>query len=66
MSAENACPHCGCPLDATHAQLASTEVIESLSREVQHLRETVARLRGAGGARSDPTAVTASVRPYRH
>lgn len=46
------CPHCGCPLLATPDALRvpgiDTDAVELLTREIEHLRATVARLRGAG------------------
>jgi hypothetical protein len=44
MNENNECPRCGYP--------ASSQLVESLTREVNALRETVARLRGASSARS--------------
>lgn len=50
MSHELNCPHCGCPLLATPEALHVPDVdtVELLTREIEHLRATVARLRGAG------------------
>lgn len=50
MSQELNCPHCGCPLLATPEVLRVPDVdtVELLNREIEHLRATVARLRGAG------------------
>lgn len=44
------CPHCGCPLLASQdtVQVPEVEAVELLHREIEHLRATVARLRGAG------------------
>ena len=44
------CPHCGCPLLATQdsVRVPETDAVELLHREIEHLRATVARLRGAG------------------
>jgi hypothetical protein len=44
------CPHCGCPLLATQdsVRVPEVEAVELLHREIEHLRATVARLRGAG------------------
>lgn len=53
MSQELNCPHCGCPLLATNEVLRVPDVdtVELLNREIEHLRATVARLRGAGAGR---------------
>lgn len=50
MPQELNCPHCGCPLLATpdSARVPDVGTVELLTREVEHLRATVARLRGAG------------------
>jgi hypothetical protein len=50
MAHEVNCPHCGCPLVATQDTVRVPEVddVEILRREIEHLRATVARLRGAG------------------
>ncbi|MDQ4092165.1 MAG: hypothetical protein M3143_01725 [Actinomycetota bacterium] len=50
MAHELNCPHCGCPLLATRSsvQVPEVETIEVLHREIDLLRATVARLRGAG------------------
>ncbi|MGH3773545.1 MAG: hypothetical protein ACRDRW_19490 [Pseudonocardiaceae bacterium] len=45
------CPHSGCPLLATEDAALVPEVdntVEIFHREIEHLRATVARLRGAG------------------
>ncbi|MGH3873621.1 MAG: hypothetical protein ACRDSR_19280 [Pseudonocardiaceae bacterium] len=44
------CPHCGCPLLATQGTIRVPEVdeVDLLHREIEHLRATIARLRGAG------------------
>ncbi len=44
------CPHCGCPLLAISdtARVPEMDTVELLSREIGHLRATIARLRGAG------------------
>jgi hypothetical protein len=44
------CPHCGRPLVATEDTVRVPEVdaLETLHREIEHLRTTIARLRGAG------------------
>lgn len=48
------CPRCGHLLGGAGAQGEdfSVETVETLSREVRSLRETIARLRGAGAGRS--------------
>lgn len=50
MAHEVNCPHCGCPLLAAQDSVRVPEVdtVELLQREIEHLRATVARLRGAG------------------
>jgi hypothetical protein len=50
MAHELNCPHCGCPLLATQdtVQVPEVDTVELLHREIQHLRATVARLRGTG------------------
>ncbi|MGH3975769.1 MAG: hypothetical protein ACRDS9_20935 [Pseudonocardiaceae bacterium] len=54
MPHELNCPHCGCPLLATQDTVRVPDVpdvvntVETLHREIEHLRATVARLRGAG------------------
>lgn len=50
MAHEVNCPHCGCPLVATQDNVRVPEVddVEILHREIEHLRATVARLRGSG------------------
>ncbi len=50
MAHELNCPHCGCPLLATEDTVGVPDVdtAEMLHREIEHLRATVARLRGAG------------------
>ncbi len=54
MPHELNCPHCGCPLLATQDTVRVPDVpdvvhtVETLHREIEHLRVTVARLRGAG------------------
>lgn len=54
MSGGRQCPRCGHLLDGAGAQGEdlSVETVETLSREVRFLRETIARLRGAGAGRS--------------
>ncbi|MGH3839334.1 MAG: hypothetical protein ACRDSF_27090, partial [Pseudonocardiaceae bacterium] len=44
------CPHCGCPLLATQGtvRLPDAEAVDLLHREIDQLRATIARLRGAG------------------
>ncbi len=44
------CPHCGCPLlpSRDSVRVPEVEAVELLHREIEHLRATVARLRGAG------------------
>jgi hypothetical protein len=50
MAHELRCPHCGCPLLATThgARVPEVDTIEALRNEIDHLRTTIARLRGAG------------------
>ncbi|MGH3821492.1 MAG: hypothetical protein ACRDRA_01395 [Pseudonocardiaceae bacterium] len=50
MAHEVNCPHCGCPLLAVQDTIRVPEMdtVELLRREIEHLRATVARLRGAG------------------
>ncbi|MGH3798226.1 MAG: hypothetical protein ACRDSP_25530 [Pseudonocardiaceae bacterium] len=50
MSRELNCPHCGCPLLATPdtVRVPDVNTVELLNREIEHLRTTVARLRGTG------------------
>lgn len=50
MPHELHCPHCGCPLLAVPgaARVPDVDTVEMLHREIEHLRATVARLRGAG------------------
>ncbi|HKR51305.1 MAG TPA: hypothetical protein VJT72_17335 [Pseudonocardiaceae bacterium] len=50
MPHELNCPHCGCPLPATQGTVRAPQAVavELLHREIEHLRATVARLRGAG------------------
>lgn len=50
MAHEVNCPHCGCPLLAVQntVRVPELDTIEVLQREIEHLRATVARLRGAG------------------
>lgn len=50
MSRELNCPHCGCPLLATPdaVRVPDPDAVEMLNREIEQLRATVARLRGAG------------------
>ncbi len=50
MAHEVNCPHCGCPLLAIQdsVRVPEMDTIEILQREIEHLRATVARLRGAG------------------
>ncbi|MDQ3760863.1 MAG: hypothetical protein M3460_03970 [Actinomycetota bacterium] len=49
MTHELNCPHCGCPLLVTQDTVRVPEMdsVELLHREIEHLRVTVARLRGA-------------------
>lgn len=55
MAHELNCPHCGSPLLATQdtVRLPEIDAVEVLQREIEHLRATVARLRGAGFNRLD-------------
>lgn len=50
MAHELNCPHCGCPLLRTPdtVRVPEMETVELLRREIEHLRATVARLRGTG------------------
>jgi hypothetical protein len=50
MAHEVNCPHCGCPLITTQdaVRVPDADAVEMLHREIEHLRATVARLRGAG------------------
>ncbi|HEX2298507.1 MAG TPA: hypothetical protein VHH34_08330 [Pseudonocardiaceae bacterium] len=50
MSRELNCPHCGCPLLATPdaVRVPAADTVELLNREIEQLRTTIARLRGAG------------------
>jgi hypothetical protein len=50
MAHDLTCPHCGCPLLASHdtVRVPEVEAVELLHREIEHLRATVARLRGTG------------------
>ncbi|MGH3767051.1 MAG: hypothetical protein ACRDS0_04505 [Pseudonocardiaceae bacterium] len=50
MAHEVNCPHCGCPLLAIQDTVRVPEVdtVEVLQREIELLRATIARLRGAG------------------
>lgn len=55
MSGGPCCPRCGHLLDGPGAQGEdlTLETVETLSREVRFLRETIARLRGAGAGRQE-------------
>jgi hypothetical protein len=50
MPHELNCPHCNCPLLAVQgtARVPDVDTVEMLHREIEHLRATVARLRGSG------------------
>jgi hypothetical protein len=50
MAHEVNCPHCGCPLLAIQdtVRVPEMDTVELLQREIELLRATVARLRGAG------------------
>jgi hypothetical protein len=50
MAHELNCPHCGCPVLGIQntALVPEMDTVEVLRREIEHLRATVARLRGAG------------------
>lgn len=50
MAHEVHCPHCGCPLLAVQdtVRVPEMDTVELLHREIEHLRATVARLRGVG------------------
>lgn len=56
MSRNTSCPYCGYPLTTAEPDRVAVDgdTIESLSQEVRRLRETVARLRGAGEGRTAP------------
>jgi hypothetical protein len=49
MSVVTTCPHCGLSFEVTdkRGQSAEAATVEELTHEIQHLRATVARLRGA-------------------
>ncbi|MGQ0717746.1 MAG: hypothetical protein ACT4NP_10625 [Pseudonocardiales bacterium] len=50
MPHELNCPHCGCPLLATQGtvRVPDPDAVDLLHREIEHLRATIARLRGSG------------------
>jgi hypothetical protein len=50
MAHEINCPHCGCPLLAIEdtVRVPEMDTVEILQREIELLRATIARLRGAG------------------
>lgn len=50
MSRELNCPHCGCPLLTTTdaVRVPEADTVQLLSQEIEQLRATIARLRGAG------------------
>jgi hypothetical protein len=50
MTHELHCPHCGCPILVSQntARVREMDTVEELHREIEHLRATVARLRGTG------------------
>ncbi|MBV8994565.1 MAG: hypothetical protein JO287_12910 [Pseudonocardiales bacterium] len=50
MAHEVNCPHCGCPLVAAEdtVRVPEADAVETLHREIDHLRATIARLRGTG------------------
>jgi hypothetical protein len=50
MAHEVNCPHCGCPLLAIEdtVRVPEMDTVELLHREIELLRATIARLRGAG------------------
>jgi hypothetical protein len=50
MAHEVHCPHCGCPLLAMQdtVRVPEMDTVEILQREIELLRATIARLRGAG------------------
>lgn len=50
MAHEVNCPHCGCPLLAVQdtVRVPEMDTVEILQREIEQLRATIARLRGAG------------------
>jgi hypothetical protein len=67
MAHEVNCPHCGCPLVATEDAVRVPEVdaVETLHREIDHLRATIARLRGAGFNSMHRTGETTQRHPAR-
>ncbi len=50
MAHEVNCPHCGSPLRAISSRVRLPEIAttETLQREIEQLRATIARLRGTG------------------
>ncbi len=50
MAHDLKCPHCECPLLASQdtVRVPEVEAVELRHWEIEHLRATVARLRGAG------------------
>ncbi|HEX8935432.1 MAG TPA: hypothetical protein VF788_14815 [Pseudonocardiaceae bacterium] len=50
MAHEVNCPHCGCPLLAIQdaVRVPELDTVEILQQEIDLLRATIARLRGAG------------------
>jgi len=60
MSTDPRCPHCGHLVHTrTYSGDTASEVIDSLSREIDHLRLTVARLRGGSAGNASPMTVPA-------
>jgi hypothetical protein len=66
MAHEVNCPHCGCPLLAIQdsVRVPEMEIMETLQREIEQLRVTVARLRGAGFNPIQRKTQTNSVAPW--
>lgn len=59
MSDDRRCPCCGYQWDVPNVhgrEDFSTELVESMGREIRYLRETVAKLRGAYAGRPIPVS----------
>jgi hypothetical protein len=59
MSDDRRCPCCGYLWDVPNVhgrEDFTTDLVESMGREIRYLRETVAKLRGAYAVRSIPSA----------